>query len=91
MTGHPQDANFALVPSGEPNIFHLTVEGQYIGTIAGSSESLSMAKPWGWRLLIADGTLGDLPLAGRSHNIDEALADARHAYERHRDELSHRM
>jgi hypothetical protein len=91
MIGHQEAANFALVPSGEPNVFHLTVEGRYIGTVASDGESLSMAKPWGWRLLIGDGTLGDAPLAGRSHNVDEALAAAKHAYERHQDELSQRM
>ncbi|MBW9054800.1 hypothetical protein [Rhizobium mesosinicum] len=91
MIGDHEAANFALVPSGEPNVFHLTVEGRYIGTVASDGESLSRAKPWGWRLLIGDGTLGDAPLAGRSHNLDEALAEAKHAYERHRDELSHRM
>ena len=91
MIGHQEGANFALVPSGEPSVFHLTVDSKYVGTIACCGESLSAAKPWGWRLLIADGRLGDVPLAGRSHNVDEALAEARHAYERHQDELSHRM
>ena len=91
MTGHQESARFALVPSGEPNIFHLTIDGKYVGTIASDDKSLSMAKPWGWRRLAADGAQGDMPLAGRSHNLDEALAEAKHAYERHRDELSHRM
>ncbi|MBB3655661.1 hypothetical protein FHX15_000860 [Rhizobium sp. BK650] len=91
MIGHREGAHFALVPSGEPNVFHLTVDSNYIGTIASDSDSLSTSKPWGWRLQIGDGTLGDVPLAGRSHNIDEALTEAKHAYERHRDLLSHRM
>jgi hypothetical protein len=91
MTGRQEGANFALVPSGEPNVFHLTVDGKYVGTIASDGDTLSAAKPWGWRLQIGDGTLGDAPLAGRSHSIDEAQAEARHAYERHQHALSHRM
>lgn len=91
MTGHQEGASFALVASGEPNVFHLTVDGKYVGIIASDGERLSKAKPWGWRLLSVDGKPGEAPLAGRSHNVDEALAEARHAYEQHQDELLHRM
>lgn len=91
MIGHQEGSTFALVPSGEPNIFHLTADGKYVGTVACDSDSLKAARPWGWRLMIGDSLQEYTPTAGRSHDVDEALADAKRAYERHQDMLMHRL
>jgi hypothetical protein len=84
MIATRDDSTLQVVPSGEMGIFHLTHNGQYVGTIAHDVDNMTTTKSWGWRLLAANGAQSEKDLAGSSADLDEALAAAQRAYRQSR-------
>lgn len=70
-----------VVPSADPDIFHLVDAGNYIGSIACDGGNVTASRPWGWRLVASDGTAASF--AGRSADFNGALAAAERAYATH--------
>lgn len=82
MTGNHENTELTVVPSGEMGVFHLTHDGQYVGTIAQDMDSLTTQKSWGWRLLAVNGIQHEKDLAGSADDLDDALAAAERAFVR---------
>ena len=75
-----------IVPENAGDIRHLSVDGNYVGSIARNSENPSAQHQWSWRVTIPDSVDRNTPLAGQAADEQAARKAAEEAYLRARRE-----
>jgi hypothetical protein len=75
-----------IVPEGAEDIGHLSVDGDYVGSIAKNIENPSARHEWSWRVIIPDGVDRNTQLAGHADGELTAKKAAEEAYSRARRE-----
>lgn len=75
-----------IVPEGAEDIRHLSVDGDYVGSIAKNTENPSAKHRWSWRVNIPDSVDRNTPLAGHADDGLAAKKAAEEAYSRARRE-----
>jgi hypothetical protein len=68
------------VPEDAGDVRHLSVDGNYVGSIAPAIVNLATQHQWSWRATIPDGVDRKTPLAGRAADEQAAKKAAEEAY-----------
>jgi hypothetical protein len=69
-----------IVPEGAEDTRHLSVDGDYVGSIAKSIDNPSAKHQWSWRIIIPDSLDRSTPLAGYADDELAAKKAAEEAY-----------
>jgi hypothetical protein len=69
-----------IVPEDAGDICHLSVGGDYVGSIARNTENPSAQHQWNWRVTIPDSVDRNTPLAGQAADEHAARKAAEKAY-----------
>ncbi|MBY5368154.1 hypothetical protein HFO91_17535 [Rhizobium leguminosarum] len=84
----PDDENAGkfewIVPQDAGDIRHLSIDGNYVGSIARNTENPSARHQWSWRVTIGDSIDRNMPLAGQADDEQAAKKAAEEAYSRAR-------
>lgn len=75
-----------IVPDDGSDVRHLSVDGNYVGSIARNTENPSAQNQWSWRVTIPDSVDRDTPLARQADDEQAARKAAEDAYARARRE-----
>jgi hypothetical protein len=77
-----------IEPNGVGDLHHLSVDGNYVGSIAPDTKNPSSRHPWSWRVTIPDSVDRKTPLAGHAMDEQSAKTAAEQAFSRAMQEKS---